>query len=105
MSEFHYRVPDTFDGIQIEWGLELKMYGYHSERITCTVCHGARKGPAMFGISDDEYNCMGCGGMGTILNPKYKGQPNPPQWLIDKLSRVMKEAWNQAENERFRLTP
>ena len=99
---FKYTVPDVCDGVQINWKLELSCYGLPDSLIPCTSCGGQGKSRG-FGSYDDD-KCDNCGGSGSILNPIYERMnPNPPAKLLQTLHKVMKDAWNEAENEKFEL--
>src|SRR5665213_587137 len=103
MGEFHYTVPMEHMDKPGEWVLNLYYRGMAPERIQCPACRGTGTltGWAVQ-YDDDDRNCKSCS-HGTIPNPEYI-QPKPPQWLVDQLSKVMRDAWNKQRNEDFKLT-
>jgi phosphoribosylamine-glycine ligase len=96
-------VPQTVNGKEYLWRIELTCSPVDEELfIKCPVCDG-QKVRNHFRSYDDDEGCNRCGGVGTIQNPNYV-RPIPPESLFRALEKVMRDEWNKAENERFKLT-
>jgi hypothetical protein len=101
MSEFHYRIPVVHCGKPAEWVLSLNLQGGVDQTVPCGVCHGDGKSHGMW--ADEDQKCHHCYGSGKYPNKNYHAPEPPPQWLIDQLAKVMRDAWNRVQNEEFRL--
>ena len=89
-----------------EWLLKLEYSGTAPEMIACTGCNGKGHYSGLArswdGDDDDDNKCKECYGNGKIRNPAWI-TPIPPKELVDTLSKVMRDAWNKAQNETFEL--
>ena len=102
MRTFHYTVPMEHMAKPGEWQLHLSYHGLAPTRIKCPQCNGKGHYEGLMRSWDDDDKCTNCYGSGDVRNPEYI-EPQAPQWLVDQLSKVMRDAWNKSQNEEFKL--
>ncbi len=102
----NYEIADEHKGHKFFWYVIIRPSSYPpTPKTHCTSCGGGGH-RRTFGGYDDDYNgygCSTCKGTGLMDAKSDPWEPPIPPKLREALTKVVRDYWNEIQNENFKL--